>query len=116
IDRNRFSKKIRRFVVQAGLFRGCAIIEIKSRICNLGAFGLGFMQSFFECGDRRLEMFRFALSDAEVVNDFRRLGEVLPRFAEYFDRAVALLQRAKKQLGYMEIWAGVTWFNGQSLY
>jgi len=49
------------------------------------------MQSFFECGDRFLEMLRFALSDAQVINDFRCLRKVLPRFAQNFDGPLVLL-------------------------
>ena len=48
------------------------------------------MQSFFEGGDRSLKVFRFALGNGEVVNDFRRLRELLACFAEYFDRALVL--------------------------
>src|ERR1700730_5080508 len=110
-----FFKKIRRFVVKTGLFCGRAIVEIKSGVGNLGAFSFGFMQSLFECGDRFLEMLRFALSDAQVVSDFLRLRKVLPRFAQNFHGPLVLLQRTEKELGQMKIWAGSTRIDDQTL-
>src|SRR5437879_11860597 len=74
IDRNRFSKEVSCFIVKTGLLRGRAVVEIKSRVCNFGAFGFRLMQSFFECGDRFLKMFCFALSDGERSEE-RRVGK-----------------------------------------
>ena len=60
-------------------------------------------------------MLRFALSNAKVINDFRRLRKVLSRFAQYFDCSLVLLQRAKEEFGQMEIGAGSTRIDDQTL-
>src|SRR2546421_12409324 len=98
IDRDRFSKKVRRLIKKAGLLSRCAIIEIKTRVRYLGALGFSFMQRFFECGDGFLGMFCFTESDRKIVDDFWRLPETLARLRKYLDGAFRLLHRAEKNL------------------
>src|SRR5262249_36604089 len=90
IDGNRFSEQVSCLVKETGLFGGGAVVKVKSGICDFGTLQFRFVERFFKGGDRFLRMFRLALSDREVIGDFRGLRKVLARFIKNFHRALAL--------------------------
>ena len=73
------------------------------------------MQRLLKSRHRLLDLFCFALSEGEIVGNFRCVRETAARFGEDFHGAPGIFHRAEKQLGQSQIGKGMSGIDQQTL-